>query len=112
MSELSARNCQRLGPQDLLSDAEIARGLRQTTGWVTHDAGIERTFEFGDFLETMAFANAVAQIAHEQDHHPEMHVSYGQCRLRFSTHSARGVTVNDLICAARINALRQEIASE
>ena len=112
MTDLSTRDCQRLGPRDLLSDAELAQGLKHTAGWLAHAAGIERSFEFGDFLETMAFANAVAQIAHAQDHHPEMHISHHHCRLRFSTHSAQGVTVNDLICAARVNALRQEFIGE
>lgn len=64
-----------------------------------------RTFSFPDFHHTMAFVNAVAWIAHEQDHHPDMTVSYGRCTLAWSTHSVKGLSLNDFICAARVDAL-------
>jgi 4a-hydroxytetrahydrobiopterin dehydratase len=48
----------------------------------------------------------VAAIADNEDHHPQMVVEYGRCTLRFDTHSAGGITVNDFICAAKIDALR------
>jgi 4a-hydroxytetrahydrobiopterin dehydratase len=49
----------------------------------------------------MAFVNAVAQIAHAQDHHPDMQVSYNRCTISWSTHSVQGLSINDFICAAR-----------
>jgi 4a-hydroxytetrahydrobiopterin dehydratase len=66
---------------------------------------LSRTFSFTNYWETMAFVNAVAWIAHGQDHHPDMGVHYNRCVVRFTTHDAGGVTVNDFICAARVSAL-------
>jgi 4a-hydroxytetrahydrobiopterin dehydratase len=54
----------------------------------------------------MAFVNAQAWIAHAEDHHPDAAFGYNHCTLRFCTHSAGGVTLNDLICAAKVDALR------
>ena len=53
----------------------------------------------------MAFVNAVAWIAHRQDHHPDMTLGFGHCELRYTTHSADGLTLKDFICAARVDAL-------
>jgi 4a-hydroxytetrahydrobiopterin dehydratase len=53
----------------------------------------------------MAFLNAVAWIAHVEDHHPDFEAGYNYCRLEFSTHSVGGLSENDFICAARIDAL-------
>jgi 4a-hydroxytetrahydrobiopterin dehydratase len=73
--------------------------------WRADGDAIERTFQFVDFRLTMSFVNAVAGIADAEDHHPHMAVDYGRCALRFNTHSAGGVTRNDFICAAKIDAL-------
>lgn len=66
---------------------------------------IAATFTFANFHETMAFVNAVAWIAHADDHHPELEVGYKRCRVRYSTHSIGGLSDNDVICALKINAL-------
>ena len=66
---------------------------------------ISREFRFKDFHQTMAFVNAVAEIAHQTDHHPDLEVSYNRCRVNFSTHSIGGLSDNDFICAARIDSL-------
>ncbi|HHJ35150.1 MAG TPA: 4a-hydroxytetrahydrobiopterin dehydratase [Gammaproteobacteria bacterium] len=64
---------------------------------------ISFTFTFDNYYQTMAFVNVVAQIAHQQNHHPELLISYRQCNIRYSTHSVGGLSVNDFICAAKIN---------
>lgn len=64
-----------------------------------------QTLSFADFHRTMAFVNAIAWIAHEQDHHPDLAVSYKNCTIRWSTHSVGGLSINDFICAARVDAL-------
>ena len=76
-------------------------------GWALNDAATEiaREFRFADFHETMAFVNAVAGIAHAEDHHPDMEVGYNRCRVRYSTHAINGLSENDFICAAKIDAL-------
>jgi 4a-hydroxytetrahydrobiopterin dehydratase len=66
---------------------------------------ISKEYAFPDFYETIAFVNAVAYIANQEDHHPDLAVSYGKCKVSFSTHDAGGLTENDFICAARVNAL-------
>lgn len=80
----------------------LVPGWTQTSGPV---AGIERSFSFANFHATMAFVNALAFIAHREDHHPDLQVSYNRCTVRFSTHSVGGLSINDFICAAHINAL-------
>ena len=66
---------------------------------------IERQFKFPDFHHTMAFVNAIAWIAHREDHHPDLQIGYNRCTVRFSTHSVGGLSLNDFICAAHIDAL-------
>jgi 4a-hydroxytetrahydrobiopterin dehydratase len=66
---------------------------------------ISRTFTFGNYYQTMAFVNALAWVAHTEDHHPDIEVGYKRCHVRFSTHMIGGLSDNDFICAARIDAL-------
>lgn len=98
-----------------LPPAEQALLLTQLHGWhvdPTAPGGVLcKTLRFADFHHTMAFVNAVAWIAHEQDHHPDLAVSYQQCTLRWSTHSVGGLSVNDFICAARVDALQSTAAA-
>ena len=66
---------------------------------------IARRFGFDNFYQTMAFVNAVAEIAHAQDHHPDLLVSYAACTVSYSTHSCGGLSLDDFICAAQVAAL-------
>ncbi len=66
---------------------------------------ISREFRFTNFHETMAFINAMAWIAHREDHHPDFCAGYRQCRITFTTHAIGGLSINDFICAARIDRL-------
>jgi len=76
--------------------------------WQIDSAGksISRRFEFTDYYHTMAFVNAVAWIAQQQDHHPELHVSYKTCDVSYTTHSIDGLSLNDFICAAHTDHLQ------
>ena len=76
-------------------------------GWSLSPDGreIERRFRFSSFHEVMAFANAVAWIAHREDHHPDLLVQYAACTVRYSTHAIDGLSENDFICAAKVDAL-------
>jgi 4a-hydroxytetrahydrobiopterin dehydratase len=69
------------------------------------DREISRTFVFGNYYQTMAFVNALAWIAHAEDHHPDIEVGYSRCHVRYSTHAIGGLSENDFICAARLDAL-------
>jgi 4a-hydroxytetrahydrobiopterin dehydratase len=55
----------------------------------------------------MAFVNALAWIAHQEDHHPDLSVHYNRAVVRFSSHDAGALTLNDFICAAKAEALIQ-----
>jgi len=66
---------------------------------------IHRVFRFRNFHETMAFVNALAWIANSEDHHPDLDVGYNRCGVHYTTHAAGGLTDNDFICAAKIDAL-------
>ncbi len=90
-----------------LSPAEADRLLTQVSDWQA-DAerrSISREFRFKNFHETMAFVNALAWIAHREDHHPDLAVGYNRCTVRYSTHAIGGLSPNDFICAARIDTL-------
>ena len=105
---LAQQRCEhRSGPP--LSERGSQIMLSQVQDWAIDDAVtggvLHRAFSFKHFHHTMAFVNAVAWIAHEQDHHPDMTVSYNRCTLRWSTHSVGGLSLNDFICAARVDAL-------
>lgn len=66
---------------------------------------IRREFKFKDFYRAMSFVNAVAHVANIEDHHPDLEVGYGTCRVRFTTHAIGGLSENDFICAAKIDAI-------
>jgi 4a-hydroxytetrahydrobiopterin dehydratase len=75
--------------------------------WALDDdaKSIVRAFRFRDFFRTMSFVNAIAHIANTEDHHPDLEVGYDRCKVRYRTHSIRGLSVNDFICAAKIDRL-------
>ena len=66
---------------------------------------IRAEWKFRNFYHTMSFVNAAAHIANAEDHHPDMEVGYGYCRMNFNTHAIGGLSQNDFICAAKVDAL-------
>jgi 4a-hydroxytetrahydrobiopterin dehydratase len=64
---------------------------------------LRREFAFRDFYRTMSFVNAVAHVANIEDHHPDLEVGYNYCRMVFTTHSIKGLSENDFICAAKVD---------
>ena len=91
--------------QPKLADAAIDEALATLPGWSRMDNALQKAYRFPDYYRTIAFVNAVAWIANQQDHHPDLDVRYNRCGVTFSTHDAGGITLNDLICAARVDAL-------
>ncbi len=93
-----------------LGPTEIVSQLAQLPGWTLHGDGAElsiaRRYEFESYPEVMAFANAVAWMAQQRDHHPDLLVSYRHCTVAWRTHNAGGITRLDLECAAQVDALR------
>ena len=88
-----------------MTTAEIEAHLADAPGWTLVSGAIEKRYAFPDYHRTMAFVNALAWIANAQDHHPDLLVSYGACTVRFNTHSVGGISINDFICAARVDEL-------
>lgn len=95
-----------------LSATEIVSQLTQLNGesaqgWKLIDGALEQSFTFANCHETMAFVNAVAWIAHREDHHPDMAVGYSRCTVRFNTHDVGGISVSDFHCAGAVDALQK-----
>jgi len=92
-----------------LSATEIVASLARLEGWkLTGDGkevAIEKSFGFANYFETIAFVNALALVAHRQDHHPDLSVHYNRCVVRFNTHDVGGLTATDFECAAQADAL-------
>ncbi len=108
MSELATIRCVGCeGGIPPLSPEEINQLLPQVKGWeVSADRQfISRRFSFKGFYKTMAFVNAVAWIANQENHHPDMEVGYNYCLVKYTTHAINGLSKNDFICAAKINNL-------
>jgi 4a-hydroxytetrahydrobiopterin dehydratase len=95
------------GGVDPLDRTTAENLLSQAKGWQLNETAgeISRSFDFKNFYETMAFVNAVAWIANREDHHPDLQVGYKRCHVRYSTHAIKGLSMNDFICAAKVNDL-------
>lgn len=67
--------------------------------------GIERVLRFRNYYQTGAFVNAVMWVAHQEDHHPDILFGYNEARVSYTTHAIDGLSENDFICAAKVDAL-------
>ena len=105
MTSLLDKHCQ--PDARLLLNDEVLALLAAVPAWEASDDGksISQDFKFSNYGETMAFVNKVAAVAEQQNHHPDMLVTYNHCIVTFTTHSAGGLTKNDFICAANIDVL-------
>ena len=91
-----------------LSADQLREQLATLDGWQLLSEGasaISKTYRFANFYETMAFVNALALIAHQQDHHPDLEVGYNRCKVSLNTHDVGGISETDIDCARRIEAL-------
>jgi len=108
MNPLVTEQCRPI-PRDqpALSGRELESLCSHIPDWSlnTEQTAISRVFKFKDYYATIAFANAVAWIAQQQDHHPELNISYNLCHIIYTTHSRDGLSRNDFICASRIDTL-------
>lgn len=109
MSDLTQRHCAPCeGGVEPLNREQAESLLKQLhTGWSLSADGTEivRELRFANYYETMAFVNAGAWISHRENHHPDLEVGYNRCRVRYSTHAIGGLSDNDFICAAKMDAL-------
>lgn len=91
------------GLKSRLSPDEIENMLGQTPGWELGENSIEKTFKLPNFVTAMEFANRITPIAEQENHHPDLRISWGKVRVELSTHSVGGLSTNDFILAAKIN---------
>ena len=100
-----------LHKRSALSADQLHEQLATLDGWQLLSEGasaacaISKTYRFANFYETMAFVNALALIAHQQDHHPDLEVGYNRCKVSLNTHDVGGISETDIDCARRIEAL-------
>lgn len=110
MESLSEKRCLPCeGKVAPIAKDKISEMMHQIKGWSV-DAelkSISRRFEFKSFAKTIAFVNAIAWIATQESHHPEIQFGYNYCLVHFSTHAAHGLTENDFICAAKVDRLME-----
>ncbi|MGH7144860.1 MAG: 4a-hydroxytetrahydrobiopterin dehydratase [Planctomycetota bacterium] len=88
-----------------MSAKAVKDGLKQLPGWKLLHGAIAKTYSFKDYHQTMAFVNATAWISHRENHHPDLGVYYNKCQVSYHTHAIGGLSQNDFICAAKIEAL-------
>ena len=92
---------------DLMKADELKTRLKKIPEWELEKKHIERTFEFDDFADAIDFVNAVAEVAEEEEHHPDIDIRYNKVRLVLSTHSKGGLTELDFGLAERIDTLAE-----
>jgi 4a-hydroxytetrahydrobiopterin dehydratase len=105
MSDLTSKHCKACeGEVPPLTREEIATLHPKIPDWtISADAKkISREYKFKDFHQTMNFVNKIAQISHEENHHPDMKVGYNYCTVEYTTHALNGLSENDFICAAKV----------
>ena len=105
-ADLAKRKCKNCegGVSPLTAD-EVARLLKQLDGWALDNGMITKTYAFKNYYQTTAFVNATAWVSHREDHHPDIVLGYNQCRVSYVTHAINGLSENDFICAAKLDAL-------
>ena len=98
------------GSEHKLTQARVAELMPELPGWELAEEGraLCRTFKFDNYYQTLAFVNALAYIAHREDHHPDLGVHYDRAVVRYSTHDVGGLSENDFICAAKATHLAGE----
>ncbi|HXS73591.1 MAG TPA: 4a-hydroxytetrahydrobiopterin dehydratase [Rhodanobacteraceae bacterium] len=103
-ASLAAQQCHPRKGEQALDNAKAKELLAALPGWKLAEDGnaIGKAFRFEDFYETLGFVNAIGWMANQQDHHPDLEVGYNRCVVRWSTHDVGGLSMNDFICAAKV----------
>ncbi|MFT5588015.1 MAG: 4a-hydroxytetrahydrobiopterin dehydratase [Bradyrhizobium sp.] len=95
-----------------LSAAEVTPLLALLDNWHLVEGKVVRAFDCKNYYDTLSFINAIAYVIHAENHHPELVVTYNRCIVKFDTHSVDdgrgGLSINDFVCAAKIDAIFQQ----
>jgi 4a-hydroxytetrahydrobiopterin dehydratase len=84
---------------DKLTQHELQTALVDLDGWAAEGDALVKTFRFRDFIGSINFVNALAEVAEEMQHHPDIDIRYNKVTLHLSTHSVGGLTQNDVLLA-------------
>ncbi len=90
---------------DRLSHEDIETRLEELSEWSLSGDALQRTFRFDDFRGAMAFVSRIADLAEEQQHHPDILIRYNKVTLTLSTHDAGGLTDKDFTLARGTDAV-------
>jgi 4a-hydroxytetrahydrobiopterin dehydratase len=82
---------------------ELSAALAGLPGWAMEQGEIVRTFQFPDFVGSMAFVNRVAELAEQAQHHPDIDIRYNRVRIALVTHDAGGITQKDIQLAVQVD---------
>jgi 4a-hydroxytetrahydrobiopterin dehydratase len=89
-----------------LQNEQIAPLLNQLHGWeVIDNHHLHKNYSFPDFITALAFVNSVGDIAEDEGHHPDIHLTWGKVGVQIYTHKINGLTESDFILAAKIDGL-------
>ena len=109
MTSLTEQRCKPceggVAPLSLSEAQALMKQLNEVWQLAADGRSIRAEWKFRNFYHTMSFVNAVAHIANAEDHHPDLEVGYGYCRMTYNTHAIGGLSQNDFICAAKVDAL-------
>jgi 4a-hydroxytetrahydrobiopterin dehydratase len=108
MTELKNKRCAPCnGEVEAMPEAKAEEFLKDLEDWSLSADGkmLSKDFKFKGFYKTMAFVNSIAWIANQEVHHPDLEIGYGHCHVHYTTHEIDGLSINDFICAAKIDAL-------
>ena len=106
---LSDKHCAPCNGEGSAYSADSAREMinQLDSDWQLSETGdfIEREFKFKGFAKAVYFTNLMCWLADQEGHHPDISMGWGYCRIRFTTHELGGLSENDFICAAKVDAL-------
>lgn len=106
MTELASKRCRPCeGGTPPLNIEETRKLLTQVDGWKLENHAIQKSYKFKYFVEAMRFVNRVAEVAEKEGHHPDIHISYNNVKIRLTTHAIGGLSENDFILAAKVDQL-------
>ncbi len=88
-----------------LGDDQVAEKLKSLDGWSLDGKKIKKLFKFPNFKEALAFVNKAGETAEAERHHPDIYLAYGKAEIVIWTHAINGLSDNDFILAAKIDAL-------
>lgn len=111
LQSLLEQNCSEITPKDkALIIPSIESNLSNLDGWDAplNYASINKTFNFKNYYQTVSFVNAVTYLAQKQGHHPTICFGYNSCEISLTTHDIKGLSLNDMIMAAKINQLAED----